>query len=223
MSIIPYTKRMLTQRIQKHVNDGNPDDAFSVSTNEVMLYADQALAQQIKVLAYENARVEGVIKVPEAFMVTYKISGIAQDPDTGYWSVTLPQTPISLPLGYSVAHVYFANTAIGGRSDDALPIKNNRLGYRKYLPTPKGIFYWVEGTTLWLWATNNSTLLNQNVFVQLPVTRTDDLDAPMNLPDDIIENIFNDCIKQILNRYSIPTDIVSDDLPAGKTNINSRQ
>jgi len=220
MAIVPYTKKMLLQRIKRHVANGFPNDAFSVSDKEVVLYIDQAIAFLIVGKAYEIAKIEGSLEVPEAFLVTFNLGNPAQDTNTGNWSLTLPQTPLSLPIGYSVSHVYFAN-ASNGQSMDVFPIKNKRLGFREYMPKPTGCFYWVENNTLWLASTVGAPLLNQNVFVQMPVSRTENMNEEMAIADDIIQPVFDTVVKEMTNRYMQPKDIVNDDLPAGNNSLKS--
>lgn len=218
MSVVPYTRLQLIQRLRKHINDGYASDSYTVSDRELMLYVDQAVAFQIVGLAYQNAKIEGALAVAEAFLITYNITIINQDDNTGYWFATLPQPPLSLPLGYSINRVYFASPG-SGISQDAFPIKAKRVGYRNNMPMPTGIRYWVEGSTLWMSASNSQPLRNLNLYVQMPSARVDDLSAPMNMPDDIIQGVFDKVITELINRYQQPKDIVVDDLPAGNNNL----
>lgn len=220
MAIVPYSKRMFLQRIRKHMANGFINDAFATTDKEIVLYIDSSLAYQIKGLAFENAKIEGVLAVPEAFLVLYNLGNPAQNSVTNNWEVTLPQTPLSLPLGYSITHVYAADTA-NGQSIDFLPIKNKRRGYRDFMPKPIGCFYWAVNSTLVMQANSGQPLLNQNIYVEMPSSRTDDLDAPMNMPDDVIEAIFTNVVKWLSDRYRQPKDIVHDDLPAGNNNLKS--
>ena len=217
---IPYTPKMMIQRVRKYLNDGYISDDFSISDNEILLHIDQAKAFRIVGMAYDNAKIEGALVVPEAFLITYNIANLTQDVNTGYWSATLPQPPLSLPLGYSITHVYFAQPQYG-RSIDAVPLPNKKLGYRNSLPMPECVFYWVENSTLWLWATNNQPLLNQNLFVQMPSSRTTDINAPMALPDDAIDYIFNSVTEVLSKRFGEPRDVVKDTEPAGNNNLKS--
>jgi len=211
---IPYSKRMLVQRIRKHMADGYPNDDFSASTNEIMLYVDQALAMQIRAAAYENAKVEGVLEVPEAFLVTFQLDAPVYDDFTNEWVSTLPQTPISLPIGYSINSGYIADVS-NGRSQDIIWIKGKRIGYRRNLPKMDGIYGRVENNTVRLQASNYMSLLGLNIFIQMPFSRTKDLDEPMALPDDVIDAIFMRVVTMLKDRMSIPKDIILDDLPAG--------
>lgn len=218
MAIVPYTKKMLLQRIQKHMANGFPNDAFATSQKEIILYIDQAISFLIVGKAYEIAKIEGSLEVPEAFLVTFNLGSPTQDSVTGNWSSVLPQTPLSLPIGYSITHVYFANSS-EGQSLDVFPIKNKRLGFRNYMPKPTGCFYWVENNTLWLAANNGQPLSQQTLYVQMPVSRTEDMNDNMAIPDDIIQPVFDTVVKELTNRYMMPKDVVNDDLPAGSNNL----
>lgn len=205
---------MLIERIRKHVADGFPNDDFTASSKEILLYIDQALAQQIKASSYEGAKMEGFLMVPEAYLVTLNISPLTQDDITGEWVATLPQPPLGLPLGYSINTVYFADSA-NGVSQPVFLIKAKRFSFRSFMPTPTGVSARIENNTIRLRASNNQPLINQNLYVQMPISRTSDVNAPMNMPDDAIENIFNDAVMQLTKRYAEPKDIIRDELPSG--------
>lgn len=218
MSTIVYTKAQLIERVRKHISDGFSGDDLAVTDNELLLYIDAALAFGMIGQVYANAKIDGNLAMPEAYLTTYLLTGIAQDTPTGYWFVTLPQTPVSLPLGYSINRVYSANMP-GGISQDFYPIKAKRLGYRNNMPMPTGVRYWVEGVKMWLVASNNFPLLNIPIYVQMAKSRTDSLSEPMNLPDDAIQGIFDKVIQELDNRYQQPRDDVKDYQPAGNSNI----
>lgn len=215
MSQVGYTKRVFVQRIRKHVSDSrNTSDQFSASDNEILLLIDQAAATRIVGQAYAGAKVEGALYIAEAYLVTYSLPALTQDSLSGFWSTTLPQPPMSLPIGYSVNRVYFKASGYG-ESADAYAIKAKRVGRRKLMPMQPGVRYWIEGNTLWLATHDGGTLLNQQCYVQMPSARTSNMDAVMNMPEDDIEFVFDDVIKHLMQRYQVPQDIVLDNLPAG--------
>ncbi len=189
---LPYSWKQFIQRVRKHMNNGFPNDAWATTDNELLLYIAQAMAVQIKTAAYENAKVEGVLVVPEA----------------------------SLPLGYSVNRVYFAQTAFGA-SQEVYPVKAKRVGYRLTMPLPTGARYWIENNLIWLAASNGQPLVNQTLYIQMPSVRTSDITLPMNLPDDAAEAIFMDVTNLLTARYKQPKDIVRDELPAGNNSLKS--
>ena len=212
-AIVPYTKKMLAQRIIRHVNDNYPKAEFSASLKELILYIDQTLAFIIVGKAYENAKLEGVLVTPEAFLRTYTLDDVQKDSVTGVWYTTLPQPPLSLPLGYSVTRVYTSEN--GNPSRDFVPVRNKRLGYRNYMPKKQCVFYWTENQMLYMQANNNQPLLNRPIYVQMPSSRTEDVNDEMALPDDVIQPIFDKVVAMMIQRIQLPKDIVKDDNTQG--------
>lgn len=211
---IPYTKKMLVERLQIHMANNFPSSESSLTDNQVLLYVDQALAFNLVGQVWQNAKLEGVIDVPEGYLATYNITGLSKDENTGEWRASLPQTPISLPLGYSITEVYFASSA-NGKSQTVFPIKNKRVAYREFMPMPTGVRYWVEGQTICLKASNGSSLQGQNLYVRMPKTRTLNINEALLIPDDAIQPIFDTVVKELAQRLQMPQDVVIDNLPAG--------
>lgn len=214
MAAIVYNKSQFIERIKKHLANGWPGEDFSITDNEVLLYLDAAIPFVLKGHMFENAKISGVLDLPEAYLVTTAYTISSQSPTTLEWSVTLAQPPLALPTGYDIPNVYIADSS-GGRSQNAYPISAKRTAYRDLMPNPSGFSYRVEGQTMYLKASDGGSLIGYNLAVQMPVSRTTDKSAPMNLPDDAIDPIFDKVIKTILQRYNIPQDIVQDGLPAG--------
>lgn len=217
---VPYNRKQLIQRIRKHVNNGFPDDAYATSENELMLYIDQAIAYGLVGQVWMQAKVTGLMELPEAYLMTLQLAALAEDPNTGYWFTSLPQPPVALPLGYSIQRVYSARPG-NGVSQDFFMIKGKRWGRRMNMPMPSGVLCTVDGLTLLCVASDNQPLLGVPVFVQMPITRTSDITLPMNLPDDAIESIFNSVVMQLTKRYQEPKDVINDDLPAGNNTLKS--
>lgn len=217
---IQYTKKMLIERIKRHLNNGFPDQEFGVSDNEMLLYIDQALATSIIGKAYETAKIEGALAVPDAFYITSQLASPTKNSVTDNWESKLPQPPISLPLGYSISRVYFGGEA-SGMSEDAYPVEAKRAAYRNLLPKPSGILYTVEGDKIIFMPTNGQSLLNQTPFVSMASSRTNDPNDTMALPDDAIDGIMKEVVGMVTNRRTQQKDIVKDDQPAGNNNIKS--
>lgn len=212
---LPYSRRLFIQRIRKYVtNDRVTDDAFQTSDNEILLMVDAAAATRLIGQVYNGAKVEGAIAVPEAYYTTYMLPALQQDNIMKDWFTTLPQPPTSLPLGYSIARCFFAN-ASQGQSEEILPIKSKRVGFRNLMPFPTGARYSVQGNLIRIASNNGSSLTNQQVYVEQATARTTDWDAVMGMPEDDLEAVFNEVVKSLLQRYSVPYDQVQDNLPTG--------
>jgi hypothetical protein len=223
MGAPPYIWKMLIQRIRKHMNNGFPNDSYATSDNEILLYIQQANAFGLVGQVWTGARVQGYMEMPEGYLATLQLPALSEDIITGDWITTLPQPPVSLPLGYSINRIYSAGPG-NQANQDVFMIKGNRVGRRANLPMPPGVRGWVDytnNTILRLRASDNQPLLNKPFYIQMPITRVTDITQPMNLPEDAIEAMFNSVTGQLTKRYQEPKDIINDDLPAGNNNLKS--
>lgn len=211
---LTYSWQMLIERLRRHIVNDFPTADLSVTDNEVLLLINESMSFNLVGQVWNNAKVLGVIEVPEAYEVTFQLAALKQDRVTRYWYSTMPQPPLSLPLGYSVNRVYFAMSA-NGIGVDCLPIKAKRNGYRNFMPMPFGVRYWIENSKVWLAASDGSSLLNQTCFIQMPSTRAVNLTDAIPLPDDATEMIFTKVLARLKDRLQLPQDVIQDDLSPG--------
>lgn len=219
-SLIPYTKKLFVQRLRQDIANDFPDDEFSFSEKEALLHIDQALAFNAVGQVYQGAKVLGTLEVPEGYMTRYALATLVQDGITGEWYATLPQPPVSLPLGYSISRVYFANAA-NGISQEIMMIKTKRAGYRNNLPRPAGAEAVVRGNIIYITANDGSPLFDMPVYVEMLNTRTSSMTETLNLPDDAIEGIYNLAYQKLTQRYKMPKDVIEDNIGGGNTTQKS--
>ena len=222
-TLIPYSWKMLIQRITKHMNNGFPNDAFATTDNEVLLYIQQANAFGIVGSVWMGAKAIGYMEMPDSYLATVQLPALVEDPITGDWFTTLPQPPISLPLGYSINRI-FTSSPGNWQNQDVLMLKAARVGRRRNIPSPDGVHGWIDFTNtsiLRLRATDNQPLLGVPFLIQMPITRVTDITLPMNLPEDAVDSIFNNVVQKLTQRYQQPKDIVHDYLPAGNNTLKS--
>lgn len=211
---LTYSWLQFIVRIEKHFNNDFPGTDFSVTRNEILLYINEAMSSGIIGQVWNGAKVLGTMEMPEAYIVQFQLAALSQDTVSGYWTTTLPQPPLSLPLGYSINRVYPATTGFG-QGQDCIIIKAKRVGRRKNMPMQFGVRYWVTGNKIWFAASDGSSLYGQTFYVEMPSTRAVNLTDVMPLPDDAAEAIFLKVIAKLKDRLGIPQDIVQDDLPSG--------
>lgn len=216
---IPYSKKMLIERVRRHIANGWPMNDFTISENEVNLYIDSAIATTVVASMIGIAKITKELATPEAYTVTTQLAPLVKNEITGEWYTTLPQTPLSLSIGYSITNAYFGDVA-NGQSEPIWFIKGKRSAYRNYMPRPNGTSAEVRGNTINIKASDGSPLLGYGIFVDMVSTRTTDVNAPMNLPDDALESVFDKTVMKCLQRMNIPIDVVKDDIGQGATNIN---
>jgi len=219
-SLIPYTKKLFVQRIRQDLANNFPDSEFSISEREVLLHIDQALAFNAVGQVYAGAKVLGTLEVPEGYLTRYALATLVQDPITSEWYATLPQPPVSLPLGYSITRAYFASGQ-NGVSQEILPIKAKRAAYRNNMPRPAGAEYKVDNSIIYITANDGTPLFDQQVYVEMLNTRTSYMTETLNLPDDAIEGIYNLAYQKLVQRYKMPKDVIEDNIGAGNTTQKS--
>lgn len=219
-SLIAYTKKMLVQRLRQDIANDFPDAEFAFSEKETLLHIDQALAFNAVGQVYAGAKVLGTLEVPEGYLTRYLLATLIQDQITSEWYATLPQPPVSLPLGYSITRAYFASTEFGV-SQEILPIKAKRAAYRNNMPRPAGAEYKINNSTIYITANDGSPLYGLSVYVEMLNTRTSSITETLNLPDDHIEQIYNLAYQKLVQRYKMPKDVLVDDIGAGNTTQKS--
>lgn len=220
-SLILYTKKLLVQRLRQDLANDFPDSEFEISEREALLHVDQALASNAVGQVYSGAKVLGSLEVPEGYLTRYALSALIQDSITGEWYATLPQPPVSLPLGYSITRAYFASTEFGV-SQEILPIKAKRVAYRNNMPRPAGAEYKISnGSTIYITANDGTPLSGLQVYVEMINTRTSSMSDVLNLPDDAIEGIYNLAYAKMVQRYKMPKDVIEDQIGGGNTTQKS--
>lgn len=212
---LTYSWQQMIERVQRHINNDWPNESFSASPNEILLYINEAMATGIIGQWYAGAKVMGSPAMPEAYLITFELAALTQNTISGKWETTLPQPPISLPLGYSITRIYPAD-AQHGEGKDVIFLKAKRVGRRKNMPLQFGVYGNVNNNKLTLWASNNTSLLGATFYADMPSTRAVSLDDPMNVPDDAYEIIFNKVIMRLKDRLQLPQDIIQDDLTQGR-------
>jgi hypothetical protein len=213
MAAIIYSKAQLIERIKKHIAGDFTGNDFKITDNEVLLYIDAGIPFVLKGQMFENVKITGVFEVPDAYLVTYLISPLTRNTPTNEWVGTLPQTPLALPTGYNITDAYISQ--VGSSNQSIFITSGKRVPYRNNLPKPSGLFARVEYNKIYLQAPNGMPLSGQNLYVQMPISRTSDVNDAMNIPDDAIQPLFDYVVGKIAQRFSLPKDIVQDNLPSG--------
>lgn len=211
---LTYSWAQLSERIVRHINNDFANDSFSISSNEMLLYINEAMSSGIIGQVYGGAKILGTMEMPEAYLVTFELAALTQNAISSKWETTLPQPPLSLPLGYSINRIYPVDSS-HGEGQDVIFLKAKRVGRRKNMPLQFGVYGNVVNNKLILEASNGTSLLNKVFYADMPSTRAVNITDPMPLPDDAAELIFTKVVARIKERLQLPQDIIQDNLPAG--------
>ena len=101
------TREQLIELIQRDINNGLPFDDAQITNNEVSLWLNQAIASVMEDRYKKDSEIESINYMNDFYYATFKNRVVSADTDTGYYSFELPQVPLGLPRGISIAGVYF--------------------------------------------------------------------------------------------------------------------
>lgn len=201
------TQNMIDRVIRAYYQDYASEES-TLTNNIVQLYINDAVAMALSNAMQKNYVVTGIQSVPEGFMSTFIINSFTKDENTGFYSADLPHPPIGVPENSSVAGVFFGG--VKGQSRPVLEVKPNEVDYFRFMPTPpQAAFYWMESGTIYLWLRTNlpsTTLLYVRMATHVPT----DLNAPMNIPPDAVDFVFNYVMQQLMKGKANTGDSVLD-------------
>ena len=209
--MIVTTQNMIDRVRRQYYND-YPDDSAVLTDNELLLHVNDAVAEVMTKQANDAYTITGLLSTPEAYITTYKLTTFAKDADTNYYYSTLPHPPIGLPENSGVNSVFFSGTK--GQSKPILYVSPNEVDYFRNMPhPPQAAYYWIEGTTLYMWVKTDLPSTTK-VNVRMATHVTNNLSAPINVPPDAIGMVFDVVMKRIIIRKQIQPDNTTD----GKSN-----
>lgn len=202
------SKNQLIERVQRYLSNGLVSDDFAPSKNEISLYIDDAIAVAVTKAARGNYAVDAVYSVPEGVFQRFSYTSFTKDDHTKEYYVTLPTAIVSLPLGYSITDVFFGGT--GGRGTPVYLVKAKEQSYYRNLPRARNAAYaYVEGMKLWI---ENANLLGTDLtlYVTMVSSGSTNDDATINLSEDLVQEVFDNVIARLRQRYSLPQDTAND-------------
>ncbi len=202
------TTNQMIDRVRRAYYNDYPDDASVLTDNELLLHINDAVAIVATKQANDAYAVTGIRMVPDGYITTYKITSFTKDADTGYYYASLPHVPFGLPENSGINSVFF--TGAKGQSKPILYVSGNELDYFKNIATPPGAaFYWVEGSTIYMWV--KTTLpTSAQISVRMATHVTSNLDATINVPPDAIGMVYDLVMQKIMSRKNIVSDNITD-------------
>lgn len=211
---LTYSWAQFIERLEKHINNDFPSSEFNVTSNEMLLYINEAMSYGVVGQVWNGAKILGSLEMPEGYIVQFQLDALTQDTVSGKWITSLPHPPLSLPLGYSVNRIYPATVGYG-QGQDVILVKAKRVGRRNSMQLQYGVYGEITNSRLWLWASNGTSLLGQTFYAEMPSARAVNITDPINLPDDAQKMIFDLVVARLKERLQLPQDIIQDDLAAG--------
>lgn len=192
------TREQLIELIQRDFNNGLPFDDAQLTNNEVSLWLNQAIASVMEDRYKKDSEIESINYMNDFYYATFKNRVVSADTDTGYYSFELPQVPLGLPRGISIAGVYF-KSAEGQLTETVVQIAPQEIDIMRGLPSAKNKIYgWAEGSLFYMISYKKITGLK--AIVRMVTTKINDCD---DVPDNIGLAATDLVIKRLRTRTGI--------------------
>jgi hypothetical protein len=162
------TRAQLIELIQRDLNNGLPHDDAQVTDNEVGLLLNQAIATVMEERHKASSELESINYMNDFYYATFKNRNVSKDTDTGYYYFELPQVPLGLPRGISIAGVYF-KAADGQLTETVVQIAPQEIDLMRGLPM---VFYMIS----------YKKIKDLKAIVRMVTTKIDDND---DIPDNL--------------------------------------
>jgi hypothetical protein len=175
------TRAQLVELIQRDINNGLPMDDAQITDNEISLWLGQAIATVMEERYKKDSEMESITYMNDMYYATFKNRVVSKDSDTGYYYFCLPQVPLGLPRGISIAGVYF-KSGEGQLTDTVIQIAPQEIDIMRVLPMPKNKIYgWTEGSLFYMMSYKNIKDLKAIVRMVTSEATPDSTDIPDNI------------------------------------------
>lgn len=203
------TRKQLIDRILRFYYDGVPDEAATITDNEIDLYINDAIATVMNKQAMDAYNITGIMSVPEGYITTYTIATPALDDKTGFYYSFIPHPPMGLPGESGVVGVFFGGGR--GQSKPILYVAPHEVDYFSFMPKPpQAAFYWIENSYIYFWSRTDITRTTDTIYIRMATNVQTSNSTVLNIPPDAIDLVFSSVIQKIMPRKGIVQDLIND-------------
>lgn len=211
------TRQNIVDEILQFIYNGLPNDDAVITPELVNFHLNEAIGLAIKKSFANTYQIDGVGSVPDGFYLTYGGLTVTKDTVTGYYTVTLPQVPIGIPKGQSIASVVFYS--LSKVKKEASRISQRELSHMFEIPIDSDqIYYWAEGKILYAWSSKD--ISSNSAFVRMVYSQNSDLTSEINCPDDIIPEVKQYCIQLLMSMHNNPINLGNEGKDFSTTKAN---
>lgn len=199
------TRGELSERILRVVYNGTPPNDASIDIREVGLHINSAIATLARVNFIENYKLDGSAFVDGGFIMTFKNEPVTKDDDLGLKYLTLPASPVGLPKDRGIVEISMM------KNKSTTPVimvnSNRRSVYQGLDPIKNRIIGWQEGDKVYF---DGATADFSKALVKLVAYASNDMNAELNMPKNLEEQVIDIVVKKLMTQRSIPQDKVID-------------
>ena len=201
-------RQLLVEQISRLIHNGFAPDDSDITDNLINQYINQGIAVAAKNNYKESIQLDGIGYVNNSFYTTFKGIAITAD-EEALWTLQLPSVPVSVGKNEGVSRLLFKNKRLN-LSYDAIPISTNDTGFvRSVRKIPDKVLYYIEGGTAKVISALNMTEYTANVTL-ISGGDANNLNSQLNVPDDVIPQIIDYCMKLLAAELNMKSDVAND-------------
>lgn len=204
------TKRQVVDEIRYQLFGGISNNSTAISENFVLRLVNNRIAEAAVKNSYINSNLEGVLYADDIFTLTYSALPLLTDANSGLKYFVHPTSIAGLPNKRAIT--VFPPKTRGGFMDDLFkPILRNKVTKVRRLPNLKKVFHFTEDGNEYF--VDNFQIMESFTTLNASIVSAGalDMDAPINIPEDMISGIKALIIAECRQMMSI-TDVTP--LPA---------
>lgn len=203
------TRKQLIDRILRFYYDGIPDEASTITENEIDLYINDAIATVMNKQAMDAYSITGIMSVPDGYITTYVIATPILDDKTGFYYSDIPHPPMGLPGDNGILSVFFGGGY--GQSKPVLYVAPHEVDYFVFMPKPpQAAFYWIESSRIAFWCRTDLSHTTDTIYIRMATNVQNSNSTVLNIPPDAIDLVFSSVLQKLMPRKNIVQDLIND-------------
>jgi hypothetical protein len=189
------TKREIVQEIAYEIYAGMPSNDRSISDNYILRQVNNEIAAMAVKSAFGSYNLDGAVCADDIFRLTYTGISVTLDTTSGYYSFPLPAQPVGIP-GERSFEIYPPANRGGAQSTMFKMIARSEVQFIRSMPGIKKVFCFVDGGNMCLVDSYQITPTYSTLNMSVITSGANDLNAFMNLPDDMIKEVQDNVVAQ---------------------------
>lgn len=205
------SRRILIELIRRQLSGGFAQQDSELTDGLINQYINSGIGYAVKANYKDEIQLNGIESVADGFYAEFDAISITKDLSTGLYNATLPQQPAGVGIGWDIS-AFMLITGSGAKIF-ANPIGAREQRYLYSLPSGcDEVYFWINGVTASLHSCKDITKYKANV--RMISTQSNDLDAPITLPDGYMPLVIEYIDKTLGIQLNEPIDISNDGKPS---------
>jgi len=182
------TKKELVQEIAYALYGGMPSADRAISDQYILRQVNDEIAAAAVKSAFGTYNLDGCVCADDIFRITYTALPVTLNTISGYYTTPLPAQPVGLPSNRSF-EIYAPANRGGAQSTLFKMITRSEVQFVRSLPSIKKVWCFVDNGNINFIDSYQIMATYPTIAMSVVTSGANDLNAFLNLPDDMIGEI----------------------------------